>query len=213
MELCTAVQTINPSSVGCGMWSRQSVWVLWGTSTLSQATQDIEQEEDEGGGGREVREGHWLWDVLDSLTNNHHPGIAIAPMSWHRVASNFHQTLCLVHHSFTSPHANAVAIVHHPFAIVSNTAVLLWCWVPVNICCSLFHVRAGVLVCVCVCGWVSLCYIALLLHEIWLALCSEHCGLVKPSCHHQYSTTNRMLQLSCCSHTVHISQSTLVLCI
>ena len=42
---------------------------------------------------------------------------------------------------------NAVA-VHHPFTIVSNTAVLLWCWVPVNICCSLVRVRAGVLVCV-----------------------------------------------------------------
>ena len=68
-----------------------------------------------------------------------------------------------------SPHTNAVA-VHHPFTIVSNNAVLLWCWVPVNICCSLIRVRAGVLVCVCVCvcvcGWVSLCYLELLLHEM-----------------------------------------------
>ena len=50
-----------------------------------------------------------------------------------------------------SPHTNAVP-VHYPFTIVSNTAMLLWCWVPVNILllafpCACRHA------CVCVCVW------------------------------------------------------------
>ena len=88
-----------------------------------------------------------------------------------------------------SPRTNEVAI-HHPFTIVSNSAVFLWCWVPEHLllACPCACRRVCVCVCLCVCVYVCVCtrvlvcnscmklcnmcvtcslrYIVLLLHEI-----------------------------------------------